>query len=335
MNIIIVLILWIIFIAGLYFYLNKTSTTIDIEKKKEVLDNTVQEEYEKKCKFVFIKCREKNLSSFDTPEKLEILKIIAGSYGIDDIEEAKKCYEIGKPLVENAEMEEEKKMLNELRRKDQNEFEDAEKRANIKGKEKYISYLEKLYQEALKTAKLAGEKIDEDEDEEQEQDVKAKKDELSSSVSEAYSTVSAYKLALNNHKAAIDKFHQKICDDSNIEEKFSHLEFSNLKCLVLKSRNIRVSGFVRLKEKLQLLGTDALLDGSIKITIIDPEGNELGFEYYSTGSFDAKGALIQSGFTEYEKRFSAICIINDYEKVSEAIEYTFKIEPVNMWLIEC
>lgn len=330
MKIIVVLIAWLLVIIALYFYTSRKSTEIDIEKKKEILENTVQEEYEKKCKFVFIKCREKLVSSFDTPEKLEVLKIIASSYGIDNIEEAKKCYEIGKPLVENAEIEEQKQMLNELRQRDQREFEDAENRAQIKGKEKYISYLEKLYRDALKTAELAGEKIEESEEEN-----KFKKEDFSASVSEAYSTVSAYKLALNKHKAAIDNFHQKICDESNIEEKFSHLEFSDLKCLVLKSKNVRVSGFVRLKENLQLLGTDALLDGSIKVSILDQNNNELGFGYYSTGSFDAKGALIQSGFTENEKRFSAICIIKDYEKISEDIEYKFKIEPVNMWLIEC
>lgn len=330
MTIIVVLIAWLLVIIALYCYTSKKSVQIDIEKKKEILDNTVQEEYEKKCKFVFIKCREKSVSSFDTPEELEVLKIIAGSYGITDIEEAKKCYEVGKPLVENAEIEEQKQILNELRQRDLKEFEDAENRAKIKGKEKYISYLEKLYRDALKTAQLAGEKIDEP----VETDTKPKKEDLSS-VSEAYSTVSAYKLALNKHKEAIDNFHQKICDESNIEEKFSHLEFSELKCLVLKSKNVRVSGFVRLKENLQLLGTDALLDGSIKVIILDKDDNELGFGYYSTGSFDAKGALIQSGFTLYEKRFSAICIINDYDKISEDIEYKFKIEPVNMWLIEC
>lgn len=331
MTIIVVLIAWLLVIVALYSYTSKKSVQIDIEKKKEVLNNTVQEEYEKKCKFIFIKCREKSVSSFDTPEELEVLKIIANSYGINDIEEAKKCYELGKPIVENAEFEEQKQMLNELRQRDLREFEDAENRAKIKGKEKYISYLEKLYRDALKTAVLAGEKIEEPE----EPDTKLKKEDFSASVSEAYSTVSAYKLALNKHKAAIDNFHQKICDETNIEEKFSHLEFSELKCLVLKSKNVRVSGFVKLKENLQLLGTDALLDGSIKISILDEDNNELGFGYYSTGSFDAKGALIQSGFTLYEKRFSAICIINDYDKISEDVEYKFKIEPVNMWLIEC
>lgn len=331
MKIIVVLLAWLLVVLVLYLYTIKKTDDIKLEKRKTVLVNTVQEEYDKKCSYVFTKCREKQVSNFDSPEELEVLKIISASYGINDIEEAKKCYKLGKDIVESAEIEEEKRLIAELRARDYREFEDAEKRANIKGKDKYISYLEKLYQDALKTAELAGEKPD---DEPEEENIKSKKASLNE-VSLAYSTVSAYKLAINKHKDAIENFHKRICDETNIEEKFKHLEFSNLSTIFLKSKNIRVAGFVKVDEELTLLGSKALLDGSLKISILDPDQNVIGYGYYSTGSFDSKGALIEAGFAKYEKRFSAICIIDDYEKVSEEIEYTYKIEPVNMWLIEC
>ena len=50
MTIIVVLIAWLLVIIALYCYTSKKSVQIDIEKKKEILDNTVQEEYEKKEK---------------------------------------------------------------------------------------------------------------------------------------------------------------------------------------------------------------------------------------------------------------------------------------------
>lgn len=298
------------------------------EKQKEVIEKTIEEEYDKKCMFVFIKCREKSISSFNTPEELEILKIIAGSYDITDIEEAKKCYNKGKSLVEDEEIHKENQIMDEMRKKEQIEFEENEKRAKIIGKEKYIPSLEKDYREALKKMKESNESKENKPLEEYDNL------EEDNQIGKVYSTVEAYNLAIRLKKEKIDEFNKKICDESNIDEKFKYLKFSNIKLLVLKSKNIRISGFVKIDEDMELLGADALLDGTIKITIIDSNGKEIGYGYYSTGTFK-DGFLIDSGFTKNEKRFSTICIINDYKEIKEDSEFTYKIEPVNMWLIEC
>lgn len=279
------IIAYIIIASYLLFWILKKNKLINKNLQKKVLEKTIKEDYEKKCMFVFIKCREKSISTFDTPQELEILNIIASSYGIADIEEAKKCYYIGQTLVRNKEISNQNKIIDEIRKKDQKEFEENEKRAKIKGKDKY------------------------------------------------FSSISAYNSSMQHEYNSIDEFNKKICDESNIYEKFGYLKFSNVKYLILKSKNIRVSGFVKIDENIKLLGVDALLDGSLKISIIDSDENVIGYGYYSTGTFNY-GTLVDSGFTKHKKRFSTICIINDYAKINETSILKYRIEPVNMWLIE-
>lgn len=317
----VILCIAIIAIGMLYFHLQEKTKK---KKQKKVAKKAVKTEYNKKCSFLFTKCREKDVSSFDTEEELEILKIIANSYGITDIEEAKKCYEIGKKLVEEKETEHENKVLYENRQKDKREFEDNEKKTKLVGKEKYMSTLERIYNNALKSVNLV---------DSSKSDI-INNEENNPELDQAYEAISTYNILMQKEVEKLDNFHKKICDTTNIEEKFKHLTFSNIKCLVLKSKNVRVSGVVRVDEDLQLLGYNALLDGSIKITILDSDDNELGFGYYSPGTYK-DGILVDSGFTKIGKRFSVVCIIKDYEKIDEETTYKYKIEPVNLWLIEC
>lgn len=84
---------------------------------------------------IYRKCRQKGLTSIDTDENLQNLKIIAKSFDIYNLEIAKKYFRNGEKRVINEEIASRQKC-------DQDEFDRRGKKAKIKGVKKYTSKLE-------------------------------------------------------------------------------------------------------------------------------------------------------------------------------------------------
>ena len=299
------------------------------------------------------------------------LKLIAGTYGIDSLQKAKEYYLKGKELVTLAEDTEKDKRLERIRSREKKEVEDDFKLANIKGKKKYIEKLEVDYingTEDLKTCDMvkdmaihakyhttarkrdwaaaggfasaiaggaAGVAIASDiqrQNAEAEAEAEKIRQNAQKSYENAKKTQRELKPVLIMQKNLIDKINDKIYDESNLYEKFALLEFSKCKVTVLESQNLEVEGNIKVLKPLELLGSKAALDGSIKIEVNNAKGEIVAVGYYAAPGFDETN-LSKVGF-ENVKTFRTTCIVDDYSKISQE-EYVCNIVPINMWLIEC
>ena len=139
--------------------------------------------------------------------------------------------------------------------------------------------------------------------------------------------------AMAEEKYQIDHVNEKLYDESNIDEKFKLLKFSPWSFRVLDSKNVEVKGKVEIPSKIKLLGSKAVLDGSLKIDVINSSGTIIGSGYYSAPGFDNTN-LECVGF-EYAGNISVLCIVDDYMSINTDDTFECKVSPVNLWLIEC
>lgn len=350
----------------------KMAKSIQDEKMKKLeaerarVEKENQEEQEKQLAIViYKKCRQKNVAESD-----DGLKLIAGTYGVDSIQKAKEYYLRGKSLVEAQEAEEKAKKLEEIRNDEKAEVEQNLKLANVKGKKKYTEKLEVDYLYGTKALEIgeilkdrarnemhytarkqdwataggfasaiaggaAGLAVASDvQRQNAEAEIEAEKirQDAHQNLKNVQSMERDLTPVLNMEKSIIDTINDKIYDESNLYEKFSLLEFSKLKVKVLKSQNLEVEGVVKAPTQLELLGSKAVLDGSIKVEVKNPKGEIIAVGYYAAPGFNETD-LSKVGF-ENVKKFRTTCIVDDYSKIPQD-EYICNIVPINMWMIEC
>ena len=133
-----------------------------------------------------------------------------------------------------------------------------------------------------------------------------------------------------------DKIKAKLVDD-DISEVKKLLKYSNVKGSIEEpSKNMSVSFNITYKEPPKILGKNALIDGSLKITVSDKEGNIIADGYCVGDNFEEYKEIIFSKYNVglLEKQYEVICITKDKSKVKANTEYVTKIEPVKLWLIE-
>lgn len=320
---------------------------------------------------IFKKCRQKGLSSFDTVEDQNALKIIAGTYGVSDLSKAKKYYKEGKKLVETEELEDQKKRLANKREQEQKKFDVAKEKAHIKGKKKYVSKLETDYMYGIKAMELGkslektvlhntryqAKKQDwaiaggianglaggaaglatamEIQRRNAEAEVQAAqiRQQAQEQLIDLNDTMTSLSPAMAEEKFQIDRVNEKLYDESNTYEKFKLLKFSQWSIKVLDSKNVEIKGKVELTQKIELLGSKAVLDGSLKIDVINSSGNIIGSGYYSAPGFDNTN-LEEVGF-EYAGKISVLCIVDDYMAIKPDDAFECKVSPVSLWIIEC
>lgn len=124
------------------------------EKEKRAQEEEKRAQEEEKLKVsvkIYEKCREKSIG-LEEKDQQDLL-IIAKSFNINNLEEARECYMAGKKQVEAAEMvkhkeelEKRKERLNKLRDKEQQHFEEEKEAATLFGKAKYTKALTVAYQ---------------------------------------------------------------------------------------------------------------------------------------------------------------------------------------------
>lgn len=115
------------------------------QEEKEKEQNRLQGNDPDLARQIYKKCKQKGLRSIDSENDISNLLIITRSLGISDREIAKKYFSFGKGLIDSDEESAAKKR--ELESHQENK-----RKAYIKGVDKYISDLDKQYQEALKDA---------------------------------------------------------------------------------------------------------------------------------------------------------------------------------------
>lgn len=260
-------------------------------------DNDSEDQLKKKAIRIYKKCHEREIDSFDSKKKKNILMIIAKSYDVEDEEEALKMYELGKELVLLDEIEEEQSKIDKIREEEEKNYNKAVAQAEIFGKMKYTELLE------WQVSMLKHDK----ERASQEQEI-ADKEKL------------------------IELIDEKLFDKDNQDKKFKLLKFDNVKCTVLQSGNIEVSGNVRINKELKILDADAILDGSLKVVVYDSNDKEVAHGYYSAPGFDETD-LEKIGFDKVDS-FNVLCKANDYEEISAEENYYCEIQANQLWVIE-
>ena len=144
----------------------------------------------------------------------------------------------------------------------------------------------------------------------------------------------------------LEDYDNLLFDDSNINEKFNNLIFSEVNLELLPSGNIKANFDIDLKDTPKIFDKDAILDGTIKLTIKNKENQVIAIGYYLAPEFGDWG-LIHSGFNgdlcyNRHKRIddsrylicSATCIVQDYNKKINIEDLICEFEPVSIWLIE-
>lgn len=153
---------------------------------------------------------------------------------------------------------------------------------------------------------------------------------------ELYTKLKQKALIDYKQKYSYDRIKTRLVDD-DISEVKKLLKYSNVKGSIEEpSKNMSVSFNITYKEPPKILGKNALIDGSLKITVSDKEGNIIADGYCVGDNFEEYKELF---FTKYnvgllEKQYEVTCITKDKSKVKANTEYVTKIEPVKLWLIE-
>lgn len=271
---------------------------------EELIDDLMDEDEEsseetikKNAIRIYKKCNERDLDSFDSKKKMNTLMIIAKSYDVDEEDEALKMYELGKELVLLSEIEAEQNKIEKLREEEENTYNKALAQAEIFGKLKYTERLE------WQVSMLKHDK----ERDLQEQEIEDK-------------------------QKIIESIDEKLFDKDNQEKKFRLLKFADVKCTVLESGNIEVSGKVTVNKELKILDSEAILDGSLKVIVYNQDDKEVAHGYYSAPGFDETD-LDKIGFDKVES-FNVLCKADDYEEIDLDGEYYCEIQANRLWVIE-
>lgn len=123
----------------------------------------------------------------------------------------------------------------------------------------------------------------------------------------------------------------KLTDEFDTLEKFKLLEFTDVKYEKTSGGNLRFECNIKVNGTPEILGSPAVLDGSVKVTVFK-NGVEVGEGYICAEGFDG----YPSGFRPYTK-YTCICLIETLaESAGKVVEdqYTFTFSPVALWFIE-
>ena len=138
------------------------------------------------------------------------------------------------------------------------------------------------------------------------------------------------------HKYNYDKIKTRLVDD-NISEVKKFLKYSNVKGVLEPSKNMTISFNITYKVPPKILEKNAIIDGSLRITVSDESGNIVADGYCVGNTFKEDKEMF---FTKYnvgllEKQYEVICITKDKSKIKLVKKkYVIEIEPIKLWLIE-
>ena len=137
-------------------------------------------------------------------------------------------------------------------------------------------------------------------------------------------------------KYSYDNIKTRLVDD-DISEVKKLLKYSNVKGTIEEpSKNMKVSFNITYNKSPKILEKNAIIDGSLKITVSDKEGNIIADGYCIGDTFEEYKDIFFSKYNVglLEKQYEVICITKDKSKVKANTEYVTEIKPVKLWLIE-
>lgn len=253
------------------------------------VDNSDEELYDDNfAKKIYYKCCELGITSITSKENVEKLMVVAKSFGVKKVTDAKKLYRRAKQCIKEEKLEEERDEFLLRKEKELDYFKEKKEISSLVGRDKYKKLCE------LHT--LEG-----------------------------------------KHKFSHD-LDNALYDCTNVEEKFELLDFSDVDVHIRDTGNFNVSFHLHLKEKIMLLDRDAILDGTIKVSILDEDDNIVAIGYlngtvdklkygYNPVSYRLKG--FKTGY------YSVLCCFVNGATYDKDKEYYVEFCPISLWFIEC
>ena len=311
---------------------------------------------------IYSKCEEKKIKSYEIDKRKNDFEIIARSFGIEGYEEARKYYNLGAQLHEQEKNAKQAQILLNNREKEYQIFEKSKNIALLKGREKYTAKLINNYnkkvehlqwssnfrREANSLGKqrdwavaggmaegIAGSAagvavaLDVQKKNNQSMELASAARGVSQRLAQGAAVIEQELDVIRNQLETLER---KICDESNVQEKFSYLSFKEMECYITEGGNIRVTGQIMVKNDIRLFEEKAKLDGSLNVLVKNKAGEVIAEGYYSPPGFGVID-MNDVGF-ENHLRIYSVCIVSDYSKKINVEECLVEIRPVNMWIIE-
>lgn len=292
------------------------------------------------------------------------------SYGVNDLRIAKEFLAKGKAIVDEQRHEEEKAKLQEAVDVDNKMYYDAFAKSKITGKDKYIknlraqcnvlekqinlekslndynglmtTYSSPKHDSALlggiasgiagPAAGVAAALNAENNNRNNAMHDANIREMAASNYEQMHSMISNHRQELFMEQLHVEEVENKLIDDTNLKDKFLNLTFENVHYEITEGNNLTFICNVKVKPDLLLLGKPAILDGTLKIKLLDTNGNLVGETYYSAPGFD-EWDMTKVGF-EIEKEIRSICLINNKSILDNLDLIQSEILPLNLWLIE-
>ena len=330
------------------------------QKKSEEKNNTI-------AKDIYKECVERKIVNNNTVDPAG-LKLIAAKYDITDIREAENLYQRGSVLVQIEQDERKAASIQSNLDKEKDEFAKEYKKAQIHGKEKYLSeYREKIininnsityYEQSIQNGQKAqtyyvrekdptisaawysavagdavglsqAQKTREKNQREQENAAYIRKTgyEIEQYARAKISTLWDLKWETEE---IIERIDRKLIDESDIQKAFSYLSLSNWSCELLETGNINVKGSVKV-EPPSLLNNPAVVDGSLNIDVMDPQGRIIATGFYNAPGFNETN-LSKVGF-DSRRKIQTVCITSG-KKLTNIANCSVQVKPVHLWIIE-
>lgn len=281
-----------------------------IEQQEQIEKEKIeqQEQREKAALKIYEKCSENNIMDFNSKKNTESLLLIANSFGIEDLEEAKEMF-----YSEKAKSEQQ--IFLRTRKYNQELYDKSLEIANYRGKEKYLNSLKtdlellenKSYREDIYMWKI----------------------------------VTEIKMLA---EIMVKHIEDRLFDDKNQKGKFKILNISDISYEINAGYNFVVNFKYNISKEIKLIESPAVLDGSLKISVYDKEKKLVAIGYYNAPGirkFDLNYKssnrlnLSSVGFSGNGiKKASCKCISNNYEEIDKNSEYDVVIEPNYLWIIE-
>lgn len=127
-----------------------------------------------------------------------------------------------------------------------------------------------------------------------------------------------------------DDIENKVLDDADAEGLMAYLQFE-VTGKVMPQKNLELQVSIRLTEQPRLLGNPAVLDGSVRIDVLNEQGRPVGEAYCNAPGFDT-WELDKVGFANLQCKTVAVPVGG---KAFEAgANYTYRVSPVALWLME-
>ena len=131
-------------------------------------------------------------------------------------------------------------------------------------------------------------------------------------------------------RSTITEFQNLKIDNDNIESKFQMLTFKDFWYDVKTTGNIEVGCNVVLESNIP----DGILDGSVKLTVVNNENQPIAIGYYSAPFSENMNDI---GFGTYQstiRYLSALCAPYSVNTVSPEDSLAIIVDPIHMWIIE-